>query len=361
MQLVYHFYCSNNGYSVSSQDYILSILKANPDQSLKLEYLNGNVHPGVSPDRERIFNSFYKKPIEKDYINIFQSIPSFYKKDLRAKKNIGICVFETISPPKIWIDNMTVADEIITASEFNKRVFVSNGFKKSIKVVPHAVDTNLFNSKVKPNGRYSLFTFLSIGTWKQRKNWETLIKAFYEGFEKKDNVCLLIKTDRIKELEDTIVKIKKNGEWRGKDTAPIFCERNTNMIFEDIPIFMAKGDVYINVSLGEGFGLPGIQSMALGIPIITTKFGGVLEYAKEDNCTFVEPYQSKVYSRLDGIPQYDGCIFPVYLIKEVSNKMRHVFENYNTTIKEKAMIGYSFIHKNFNYHTIGNKFLEAIQ
>jgi len=252
---------------------------------------------------------------------------------------------------------MNEMDGIITGSQFNARIFKEHGLKVPIHVVPHAFDKKIFNQNVVANGRYRQFTFMSIGTWKQRKNWEGLIKAFYDGFERKDNVCLVIKTDKPRELENAVQRIKRNCEWRGKDTSPIYAEQKSNCSFEEIPALMKKCDVYISTTLGEGFGLPGLHAMALGIPVVITKYSGVTEYAKENTCTFIEPKGYRTYPTMDGIPQFNNCIWPEIRIRDIRDAMRQVYSKYP---KEKAIAAYKFVHDNFNYDIIGHKFLEAL-
>ena len=349
---------NSTGYGISSMEYLLSILHCDPNVNLKLNYLNKITTLGVSPNRQQIFAALEKKPEESDHIAVFHCIPHRYRRPPKAKKCIGICLFETINPPKDWIKMMNSMDAIITASEFNKNIFLTSGLTVPIHVVPHTFDPKMFNREVSHNGRYDLTTFISIGTWKKRKNWETLIKAFYDAFEKKDRVCLLIKTDKPKELEVAVRTIKLTGEWRSKDTAPIFAENKTNCVFEEIPAFMKKGDIYVSCSLGEGFCLPSFHAMALGIPVIITKFGGCLEYAKPEYCTYIEPHSYKTYPDMDKIPQFRNCIWPVIRIGEVKDKMRQVWQD--KQVKDKSDAGYDFVHANFNYDVIGKKMLEAI-
>jgi len=360
MQLIYHGYCNSTGYSISAQDYILSIEQQNSGLDIKFNPINmTSVSIGISPNRQQIFAKLRKKRSQENIINLYHSIPDRYKQP-KAIKNIGFCVFETINPPNRWIEILNKMDQVITASTFNKRIFETSGVKVPIAVIPHCFDTKLFHKNVQHHGRYELFTFLAIGTWKNRKNWEYLIKAFYDAFEKKDGVCLLIKTNRIDLLRQMVERVKRTCEWRSKDTAPIYTEDHVNCTFEEIPSIMKKSDVYISASLGEGFCLPGLQAMALEIPVITTKFGGVLEYAKPEYVTYIEPKHYKtVQPRMDGIPQFEGCIWPVIRTKDIRDKMRYVKDNY-PEVKKKAELSYHFIHNNFSYDVVGKKLLEVI-
>jgi glycosyltransferase involved in cell wall biosynthesis len=121
---------------------------------------------------------------------------------------------------------------------------------------------------------------------------------------------------------------------------------------------MQKCDVYVSASLGEGFGLPGLHAMALGIPVVITKYAGVTEYAKPETCTFIEPRGYRTHPNMDGIPQFNNCIWPELRIGDIRDSMRKVFEEYP---KEKAMTAYKYVHENFNYDVIGRKFLEALE
>lgn len=357
MDLLYNMYINSTGYSCASQDYVLALLRHRPDIDVRIKALNSAITVGISRNRQQIFAGLTKKKEADNQACVFHSIPHRYRRDTGAKKHIGFAIFETINPPKDWIKMMNNMDSIITASSFNENIFRSAGTTIPISVVPHCFDPHLFNRDTKDKGRYDLFTFLAIGTWKQRKNWDTLIKSFYDAFSKNDGVCLLVKTDKPQQFETRVQQIKKDGEWRSKDTAPIYVDNKTHIPFEDIPSFMKKGDVYINISLGEGFSLPSLHAMALGIPVLVTKYGGLLEFVKPGLGTFVDPDQYRTYPHMDGIPQFRNCIWPVLKIGSVRDKMIEIKNKYP---KEMTKLAYEYVHTNFCYETIANKFASAI-
>ncbi len=357
MQLQYHGYWNHTGYSIAAQDYVLAMRKARPEIDIKIHYLNTVTRSGMSDNRFQLFQSFQKVPTREPFMNLFHSIPQRYRRHRDAKKHVGFCIFETVNPPKDWINRMNEMDEIITASAFNQNMFKANGCIKPVHVVPHCFDPNMFNKDVRDEGRYNLRTFISVGTWKTRKNWETLIKAFYDAFEKKDNVCLLIKTDKPQDLKSLVMRTKRNSEWRAKDTAPVYAEEKSNCKFEDIPKIMKKGDIYINASLGEGFGIPIMHAMALGLPVITPRFGGALEYAKPETCTYIEPSRYKTHPVMDGIPQFSNCIWPVISIGEVRDKMIEVLNNPPI---EKTKMAYKYVHTHLTHEVIGKRMIEVL-
>lgn len=360
MQLIYYFYSNSSGYSIASQDYLLAIKKINPNLNIKLQYLSSNNKIGISENRYQLLESMRRNNLQDKYIEFQHCIPPRYKRTSKAIRSIGFSIFETIDTEKVWVQEMNKMDSIVTATQFNKNIFKNDGVDVPIDVVPHCFDKKLFNKDVVPKGRYDQFTFFSMGTWKVRKNFEALIKGFYTAFDNnKDNVCLVIKTDKPNELRTTVKKIKMNTEWRSKETCPIYAEDNVNCDFEQIPKIMAKGDVAINCSLGEGYGILGMHAMALNIPFITVKFGGSLEYAKSEFCTHLVPSGYEKIPIMDGIPQFRDKIWPVIRIKEIAEKMRYVHDNYKLAQK-KAELAYNYIHENFSYEAIGPKMVEAL-
>lgn len=361
MQLNYYAYLNSTGYSIAAQEYILAMKRADPSLRVKVHPYNAKTkNLGISPNRAQMFAAMEKAATSPDSVNVYHSIPHRYRRPRDAKKHLGMCLFETMNPPKSWVDMMNEMDGILTASDFNKRIFQANGVKVPISNIPHCFDPKMFNKDVAHNGRYNMFTFFAMGTWKIRKNWEPLIKAFYDAFEDRDAVCLVIKTDKPVLLKEMVERVKRTCEWRGKNTAPIYADTSTHCNFEDIPSIMRKGDIFVNPSLGEGFGIPGMHAMALGIPVLTTKFGGALEYAKPEHTTYIEPKHYKTYPTMDNIPQFRNCIWPVVRIGEIRDKLRFMKDNY-AEVKEKASLAYNFVHDKFTYDSIGKQFLEVVR
>jgi len=360
MQLVYYIYSNSSGYSCASQDYLFAIKQVSPNLSVKLQYLSSNRKTGISENRYQLLESMRCNNLQEKYIEFQHCIPPRYKRTSKAIRSIGFSIFETIGIEKIWVQEMNKMDKIITATQFNRSIFVTDGVTVPIDVVPHCFDKKLFNKDVVPKGRYDQFTFFSMGTWKKRKNFEALIKGFYMAFDNnKDDVCLVIKTDKPNELRATVEKIKRTTEWRSKETCPIYAEDNVNCDFEQIPQIMAKSDVAINCSLGEGYGIFGMHSMALNLPFITVKFGGSLEYAKSEFCTYLDPSGYEKVPIMDGIPQFRNKIWPIVRIKEIAEKMRYAYDNYKI-VQRKAGLAYDYVHQNFSYEAIGPKMIEAL-
>jgi len=124
--------------------------------------------------------------------------------------------------------------------------------------------------------------------------------------------------------------------------------------------FIKSVDVLVSPTLGEGFLLPGLQAMALHVPIIVTDFSGPLDYASEDNCIFFNKSGFTLHNSMDGVPQFRRKKWAFVSVKEIRKKMRYAVENYEI-LQEKAKNGYNFVHENFNYEKTENIFGEILR
>jgi glycosyltransferase involved in cell wall biosynthesis len=58
----------------------------------------------------------------------------------------------------------------------------------------------------------------------------------------------------------------------------------------ELPDLYRRSDVFVSASWGEGFGLPPLEAMACGVPVVVTDSGGVRDYARSgENCLMVPP------------------------------------------------------------------------
>ena len=75
---------------------------------------------------------------------------------------------------------------------------------------------------------------------------------------------------------------------RPADSA-IYDEIYENISGDDVRRYYNSLDLFISTSWQEGFGLPGLEAMACGIPLITTDSGGIEDYALDGATALVVP------------------------------------------------------------------------
>lgn len=173
------------------------------------------------------------------------------------------------------------AREIITISDSTKRDIqkVLKIPAQKISVIPLAVDqkfnTNVSQDKVKKvKQKYSLPDdyLLHLGTIEPRKNLEFLIDVFHEA----------LKDDKNKNLH-LVITGKKGWYYEGLFEKVERLNLKEKVIFtgyleeEDKPALYKGARIFTFPSLYEGFGLPPLEAMATGAPVISSNTSSMPE------------------------------------------------------------------------------------
>jgi len=240
----------------------------------------------------------------------------------------------------------------------NRFIYFDMGkINKPIFHIPHCLDFDKYNFEVNPLKIYNKFTFLFLGTWKERKGYKQLIEAWLREFRDKDNVQLVIKTDKTKQARTYIEKIKKEVGI-SKGFAPILVE---NKVFSEaeMPHFLKSFDCLLLPTMGEGFNIPGLQCMALGVPVVITNFSGCQDYANKDTATLLEPNGFILKKDMDGIPQFRNRKWAFISVAQIRKTMRKIINN-PAKIKEKSKNAYEEVRNRFSYQKTEELFREMI-
>lgn len=347
----YVCFMNQTGYAQAALTNVLAL-----DASNRYDVRINCVHTiGKEPFSEGLYRKIQalsQKEQHPNAVQIFHLIPDMHRRvDNRLKKNIGYGTFESFSPPARWVTTLNQNDAVICPSEFNRKIFLNKGVRRPIIRIPHGLDTSIWNSNVSPLFKHREFTFLFVGTWRKRKGWDLLIDAWINAFDKQDNVKLIIKTDKYDKAEREVgSRLSKSM----KDCAPIYFEKK---ILSDslMPAFYKSADCLISPTLGEGFGLPPIQSMAVDVPVIVTNFSGCTEYASSDRCTLIEPEGFLYHDSMDDIPQFSAQKWPRLRVEDIAKAMKLVVDDYDTA-KVKSRKACNFVHSNFSYNNIVSYF-----
>jgi glycosyltransferase involved in cell wall biosynthesis len=191
-----------------------------------------------------------------------------------------------------------------------------------------------------------------------------MIKAYWHAFQDKENVALVLKTYRSDYSEQekdairtTIKRLKQVTPMTNYPPIYLISNMLTN---DEIYGLHARGDCYISLDRGEGFGLSPFTAGAYGKPIIVTGFGGSTEYAKEDNSYLVNYTETPVFG-MPLSPWYRGDqLWAEPDVKHGSDLMKYVFEHQDEA-KEKGIKIKNYIYDNFEWNVIGKKIITAIE
>jgi glycosyltransferase involved in cell wall biosynthesis len=358
-QITWSGFLNRSGYAQACQDYVLSLHQGGYDVSLKLFHTKIDE---ISLTREKLA-LLSKLALESPAhpIFVYHCIPDMQRRFPHKGKTLGFATFETYRPPEHWTKLLNQNDGVVVPSEFNRRVFLQAGVTKPVFYLPHCLDMTAYTPSTEPLKLGQVepdeFVFLFVGTWKKRKGWEPLIQAWCKEFDAKDRVRLVLKTDRLLMGQRAVDAIKK--QVGNKEFAPISFE--SRILNEaELPRLFKSADCLVCPTLGEGFGLPGLQAMAVGTPVLITDFSGCQDYATEETATLIKPNKFIVYPEMDMYPQYQNCPWAHIEVKEVAQKMRFVLQN-REAVKQKASKAVNFVAERFSYQANVARFDDIIK
>lgn len=194
-----------------------------------------------------------------------------------------------------WLNkNMQIycdrSDIIITISEFSKRE-IKKYLKvdsNSIHVVHNGVDFEKYNKEISQihidsvrkkygiEGKYILY----LGTLEPRKNIAVLIEAYHKLMQQRD------KTPKL------VIAGRKGWKYEHLFQMVSDFKLNEEIIFigyidkEDNPALLSGAEIFVFPSLYEGFGMPPLEAMACGTPVIVSDAASLPEVVGDSGMIF---------------------------------------------------------------------------
>jgi len=215
-----------------------------------------------------------------------------------SKKKMAIYAYESSIMPSEWKEYYKLVDYMLPPSQYVADMMIKNGCPSDkIKVVPHGVDLKIFNQDVKPIDFKSekSVKFLCVAEPHYRKQLDRLLNLYCETFTSEDDVSLILKTKIFKNQQE--VNLKKEFEV---DLRPIIAKLKSKFgskmpeikiiskRLSNIAGLYAACDVFALMTASEGWGMPFLEALAVGIPVIAPKHGGQLQFLNEENSILTE-------------------------------------------------------------------------
>ena len=270
----------------------------------------------------------------KETVWVEHTVPHYYVPHFDFNNYlVGRSMFEFSRIPKYEVDATATVNEVWVPSKFVATSFAISGVpKEKLVVIPEAVDTYFFDPDVQDavplpldgtrakrwfhycNSDHSsvaasprAFKFFSNFKWEPRKGWETLFEAYWRAFgllsRSERPVSLYILTyyffnatviggnihnvslilDELTQWARAKLHVESLAEF------PHFCIITETVTEAELGGLYKSADAFVLPTRGEGWCLPAIEAMSMGLPTIATAWGGQTEFMTRDNSFLILP------------------------------------------------------------------------
>ena len=204
-----------------------------------------------------------------------------------------------------WIPSLDLLHTAILYTEFGKREFREAGFEGRIEVVPHGVDLSIYHPIEKSEARKTLglehlldhFIVGNVNNDQGRKRQDLTIEYFcrwVKEYDIPDNVLLFLHCKTVGRGYD----IEQLMQWWGHH---LYGDRDRlsrkRLIVTGKDVMETRGvaethmksvygaiDLHVSTTMGEGWGLTTMESMACGVPNIVPDYSALGEWTGDGVC-----------------------------------------------------------------------------
>lgn len=195
--------------------------------------------------------------------------------------------WEESALPANWVDDFNESLQgIVAVSSHVEKILVDNGVEIALAVGGNGTDHwQRIDADHSFQVQAKAFRFLHVSSCFPRKGVDALLDAYGQSFSAGDDVSLIIKTFANPHNEVHAWLAEAKGS---RDDFP-----DVQIIEDDLSDGRLKAlyeqcHVLVAPSRAEGFGLPLAEAMLSGLGVITTGWGGQLDFCNEDTAWLVD-------------------------------------------------------------------------
>jgi glycosyltransferase involved in cell wall biosynthesis len=187
-------------------------------------------------------------------------------------------------PP--WEAVLKNADEVVAMSDFGREVFQSGVPSRRVHRIYHGVDPAVFRplperEQLKAHERFrGKFVVGCVARNQPRKNIPALVKAFSLLSQRIDKMHLYLHMNPCDVGYDIVTLLRRHRLEGHADVSDPETSLDHPLPDEQLNRLYNVFDVTVLPSGGEGFGLPIIESLAAGVPVIATDYSACPELVR---------------------------------------------------------------------------------
>jgi len=318
--LVWHsLIASATGYATSSREFIRELDRRGVDIRLSCVFGTDYTEPLTRDPR---LDQLRIRPKDTSLPQVVYSQADAFIKN-SGRYRIGFTMFESDRLPADWVYQANQMDEIWVPTHFTREIFAQSGVRRPIHVIPLGFNPSYFHPQIARNKPTNAFVFLSIFEWIERKAPELLLRAYVSEFRRSDDVVLVLKIFN----HDIHFDVQRRlHELTNHPNAPrIVVLLNQEIAEHQMGALYRSADCFVLPTRGEGWGMPILEAMACGLPVIATDWGAQREFFNDQL-----GYPIRVRDLVAAVarsPYYAGSRWAEADVDHLRYLMRYVYEH----------------------------------
>eukprot|EP00041_Stephanoeca_diplocostata_P009941 m.157102 g.157102 ORF g.157102 m.157102 type:complete len:492 (-) comp17962_c0_seq1:226-1701(-) len=290
----------------------------------------------------------------RKFVIIQHKQPNSPYKSFKGKENpplisIGRAMSEQSVLSAQEVEQNRAVDELWVPTPWHQDIYAASGIsQENIAVIPEAVDTSFFKPSQRKRRQPDVkFRFVSVFKWEHRKGFDALLQAFWEEFQENTaEVELVLRTYKPSwepgsaNLVHQFARMAKERLHGGatKELPEVVWIKD-ELSRNQLRLLYESSHAFVLPTRGEGWGLPIVEAMAMGLPTIATNFSGPTAYLNMHT-----GYPVTFTMNHDGTAEPD--------IRSLRAQMRRVFDKWESEALPRARTGRRFVRTTYAAPTI---------
>lgn len=284
-----------------------------------------------------------------------------YKDTPRNAFNV---IFETDRLPKSWdtIFKLDFITDFIVQSDFMKNQVKERTEKKVWTIYPAIESTKIEEVPIEERKKETRFRVLTIGQYTIRKGVLESLIAFSRELGDKEDTEMLLKYHLLSKVEADPIDMFQatvNSNLKHRANAANITIISSELEYSDIIKLYQSASVLLIASRGEGFGIPPVEAMLAGTPVIYTNWSSLPEVCNLPGNYPVDYILDEAY----GMVHYGyekGLKYAVPVISSIMEQLENAYTKWKESKEEYYHSNRAIMTERYGLHVTTRQMEEMV-